>query len=244
MSEPTGPHAPQDLAGLLAAAVRDLRAGRFMEAAGQLGEVVADPDLAAAEDLRDVRARAFSLLAQALLGAGRPAEAQEHVRAALRLLSGLQDEAGLAQVRALQGQIFGALAEQAARDRARRERAALAATPVEEVLAPLADDLARAARLIEKATADEEAGAPEAAAAHLARALALADALGAVREQVLARLGLARHRPAERVDLVREAHRIAEAAAEFNLVGAITLEAGALGVPLPVIHGPSGLGDP
>lgn len=99
------PETPETLAARLAGGVRLLREGKPAEAAADLDVVCRDPDLAAAQDLRDVRARAMSLYAQALWKSGRPAEALPYLEAALRLARALGDVEGTQEVDALRQQL-------------------------------------------------------------------------------------------------------------------------------------------
>jgi hypothetical protein len=227
-----------DLPARIAEGVAALREGRPADAATALAPVLADPDLAAAADLADVRARVASLLAQALLDAGRPHEAEAPCREAIRLLRRLGDREGLDEVRALQDRVVKAIAhdrEQAAR---REEQARIAATPLDALLAEVTSSTSRADVLLKKAHALVDAGRPDEAAPLADEALALAG--DDVRAGVLARLAVARARPDRADEALVAAYRVAERAEEFNLVSLVAHAARLAGVRLPVEHGPHG----
>ncbi len=99
---------PEALAARLAGGLRLLRDGKAAEAAAELEIVCRDPDLASARDLRDVRARAMSLHAQALWKSGRPADALPYLEAGLRLARALGDVEGTQEIEALRQQIRAA----------------------------------------------------------------------------------------------------------------------------------------
>jgi hypothetical protein len=229
------------LAERVAAGVRALRDHRPAQAVIELGAVAADPELAAAPDLRDVRARVLALYAQALLESGRPTEAEPVVRDAIRLVRRLGDRAGLDEVRGLQDRIVKALVE--ASDQARRleEQARIAATPLEALLADAPDDRARAEALVKKAVALADVGDPSGGA--LAReALAAATRAADVTWQVFARVALARHEPHDAAHHLHEAARAADEADEFNLISVVVEACRALGVALPTHPGAHGEG--
>lgn len=105
MPDLDSPPPAEPIAGRLAAGVRLLREGRAAEAAAALEIVCRDPELAAAQDMRDIRARSFSLYAQALWKSGRPADALPYLEAALRLTRALGDVEGTQEVEALRQEI-------------------------------------------------------------------------------------------------------------------------------------------
>lgn len=225
---------PQRLADGVAA----LRAGRPAQAVERLRPVWEDPDLAAAEDLRDVRARVGSLLSQALLEAGHPAEAEHFCRDAIRLLRSLRDRQGLDEVRGLQDRIVAALAQDAEQIARRAEQERIAATPLAELLPGAEDDAARADILVKKAHALGDVGKPEEAAALAREALVLARGLDDVRIEVLAHLALGRADPEHATEHHHAAYHRAERADEFNLVSTVAAAAKSAGVTLPVELGP------
>ena len=123
MNEPS----PEDrLAQTLLGAVESLRSGRAAAAVPALTEVCADPSLAAAADLVDVRARAHSLLAQALLESGQPADARRPLSVAERLAIELGDREALQTLAELRGQIGAAETANAERAHRARQSARLA----------------------------------------------------------------------------------------------------------------------
>ncbi len=239
----------QELAAELAAGIRALERGEAAEALRHLEAVVASEALAAAEDLQDIRARALSLHAQAALAVGELATADGSVIEALRLLRGLGDERGRQQVRALQGEIVGAIARERADAAQRAQERVVAATPVGVLLRGLTDPAARAEAFVKKSQAELAAGdaphARELADLGLRAALSTDD----VRHEVVARLALARAAAsagdAETATReVRAAWRRAERASEPQLTGMAGRTARHLSVSLPVLRGPTGPADP
>jgi tetratricopeptide (TPR) repeat protein len=205
------------LGGRLAEGLAALKAGRPADAIGALSEVCAG--LRDAPELRDVRARALSLLAQALLGVGRPSEALAPADAALRLARELHDTEGVAEIEAIRGELVEAAVRAAARPPAR----------------PLTVE--REALLHEAGVA-VEAGRIEEAIGCATRALTLAREVGDVRVEVLARLVLARATPAHAAQELIVAHSLADERDEFTLVGVVARTATLLGVRLPSAQGP------
>jgi tetratricopeptide (TPR) repeat protein len=226
----------------VAAAVREgvaaLRRGNPADAIPLLRRAAEDPDLAAAEDLADLRARVLSLLAQAYLDAGQASEAETWVRQALRLAKRIGDEAGLVEIRALQSRVLAAAMDQHRRLEERREQARIAAPPLDRMLVGVIEPHARAAVYIQKANAEIEVDRPGDAVALATEAVRLADGAGAVRERVLARLTLARADGARAAALLPEAWKIASDADEINLVGAVAKAAELAGVALATLTGP------
>lgn len=227
-----------DAAAQLLAGVEALRRGAPGEAVAPLQAVCDDPDLAAADDLADVRARAWSLLAQAHLENGDPEAAEGPCREALRLLRRLRDTDGLGHVRALQDRIVGTLAHDADRARRLAEQARIADTRLDTLLAGATDDVARAEVLTKKAGALLDTGRPDEAAPLARDAVRAADASGHATWRTLARLALARAVPDEAVTHCIDAHRVAVDADEFNLVSTVAAAAVDLGVDLPPELGP------
>ena len=99
------------LATAINAGVFALQEGRFADALPGLLDSANDADLAAAPDLRDVRARVCSMLGQTFLGLGRHDEADKWLRISISILRELGDGPGLAEVRGLRGQVVSKLAE-------------------------------------------------------------------------------------------------------------------------------------
>jgi tetratricopeptide (TPR) repeat protein len=226
------------LAELLLSGLAHLRAGRPDDAVQVLAAVAQDEVFAAAADLDDVQARAWSLYAQALMRAGKPKEALPWCERALRITRALGDEAGLAEVRALHTELREALTAEAADRKAREHSLRLAGLTVDQILVGLGSALDRADALIQKANAEIQAG-------HLREAdpiarMALVEAVQGegVREEVLARIAIATVAPEEaRVELTA-AWRRAERAGEFNLVSAVARAAELARVALPTLVGP------
>ena len=220
-------------------ALAALQQGRPQEAADHLAPVVRAPELDDPE-LADVRARLCSLYAQALLESGQLDEAALWVRKALRAVSKSGDSAGKTQIRALQGQIVGAIADAEGARRRAEERNEVAQTPVDVLLRAANTPAEQSAILVKKASAIADERKDEAAALFL-RAQTLADQSEDLREQVFARLGLAGVKPELAKVLVLESQALAEARQEYTLLSTIAQEASRLGVALPAIEGPSGL---
>lgn len=180
------------------------------------------------------RARVLGLHAQALLALGQAEAAKLQVREAMRLARALGDDAGLTQLRRLNGEVYARLAEDSAQDRLRRQEAEALARPLEALLAEAETPADRAAVYLRKCNQLMDAGEPERARPLAEQGLALADAIeGAVKEQVLARLSLARVEaaPEARRALYEAALDIADAADEANLVTAVAQAAEADGLP-------------
>lgn len=231
----------EDLAERVRRGVEALRAGRPAEAVLELDPVARDAEFQEAPDLDDVRARVWSLLAQALHDTGRSREAEPWARKALGAAESQGDRAGALAVRALHGAIFAAATDAAKAERAALDARKLAATPLAQVLAGLSPEHA-ASTLVAKAVADLDDGRPEEAAEAALLGLDRARETGDVREAVLARIALARARPAEAHAHLHAAWLVADEAGEFNLVGAVARAADLAGVALAVLHGPSGEG--
>lgn len=227
-----------DLPARITSGVEALRAARWHDAVTALSPVVGDPDLAAADELRDVRARVLSLYAQACVEAGALEPADRACRDALRLLRALGDKPGIDTVRALQDRVVQALArerEQAAR---REEMARVAATPIDTLLAGATTDAARTETLLRKAHAHADTDTGALGAPLATEAIDLADRLADTRLQVLARLARARCAPDHALSDLVQARDIADAAGEFNLIATIARAAEVAGVDLPREEGP------
>lgn len=228
------------LAELLLAGIAHLRADRADAAVETLRLVAEDREFAEAPELDDVRARTWSLYAQALLAAHRPGEAVRWSEAALRAARKLGDEVGILEIRTLHDRIREAITVAAKEKAAREQSARLAALTVDQVLAGLKDPIEQADALVKKAGAELDAGRPAVADDAASRALALAQLAGAVREEVFARIALSRARPQEAAVQLTAAWRRAERADEFNLVGTVARAAELASVRLPMLLGPSG----
>ena len=228
------------LAELTLAGIGHLRAGRAEEAIETLRLVAEDPEFAIAPELDDVRARVWSLYAQALLTGNRPAEAVHWSQCSLRIARALGDEAGILEIRHLHEQIREAISVGAKESAAREHNLRLSGLTVEQVIAGISSPVEQADALIKKANADLDAGKTEQAAQIAARALEIATSVGSVREEVFAGIVLARIHPTEAASFLTAAWRRAERADEFNLVGTVARAAELACVRLPTLLGPSG----
>lgn len=228
--------------GPVPSALAALGSGQPQVAVELLAPIMEAPELDQ-PDMLDIRARLCSLYGQALLEAGDPKTASVWVRKALRAASKLEDDAGLREVRALQGKIVGALADVEAARRRAVEREHIAETPLEDLLAATSTPEERAAVLAKKASFHAGAGAQALAVDLYDQSMRLADKHKLLREQVFARLGMAAVHP-DATTWVKQAQGLAEAQSEYTLLSTIAREADRLGVALPAIHGPSGLQEP
>lgn len=218
------------------AALREANPAGAVEA---LTEVVEDSELAAHADLQDIRARACSLHADALLSLGRVDEADRWCRESIRILRRLRDEAGLREVRAVQDRIVKAMVE--AREQARRdsERARIAATSIEDLLDGVSDPAERSDIFAKKSGALIDEGRLDEAVPYAEEAVRLSLGVDAATTEVMARITLARARRDDaRAELVRAWER-AEAADEFNLVSLVARAAEVIEVELPRLEGPA-----
>lgn len=225
------------LAELLGEGVEALRDGRPTEAAAALRQVVDNPDFQAHPELADVRARAASLLAQALLETDEVGPADRYARLALDALESFPDPAGTAQIEALRREIMGRALElrRETDQKARRER--LRKVSIPDLLKAAANDVEAARMLIERATADHEAGETETAARLASRARNLADGAGELKEQVLTRLLLAQVDPGQRLAALKSAYQLALTADEPGLITGVARTADQVGIPHSALDG-------
>ncbi|MCB9674633.1 MAG: hypothetical protein H6737_05910 [Alphaproteobacteria bacterium] len=214
-----------------------MREGRHAEAIAPLEDAV--EALAGQADLRDVLARAASVLAQAKLALGDAAGARTAAHLAMRTARELGDSEGLAEIRALDEQVAAALDREKRAALARARSADLAARTTEEVEAMGASPLARADALLKHANALQTHDRPADAALSAARAVVHADAAGSVREQVLARIALAESARDRAEAALHEALAIADRADETTLIGLVARAAELAGVDLPRQYGPT-----
>lgn len=230
-------HEPaDDLALRLARGVGALRAGRCEDAIADLSAVAVA--LEAVPDMADIRARACSLWAQALLDAGRPREADGPCREALGLLRRLRDREGMEQVRGLQDRVVKAIAALGEDEERQREERRVADTPIAELLASAPTAGERAAAYVRKAQAMLAGGREDEAMDLAAAGLDVARAHGDVVWEVFARLVLARLDADLAARHLSMAHERAASCGEWNLVSTIAQTAEALGAPLPMEPGP------
>ncbi len=233
---------PADLPARLAEGVEALRAERWHDALTPLRQVATSPDLATAEGLGDVRARACSLYAQALLECGRARDAEAPCREALRLLRGLRDKAGIDAVRALQDRIVRAIAHDAEQAVRAQEMATVSATPLATLLDRATTPTMRVEAMMRKAHAladHPDQASEDDGTAVSAMAVREADVLGDVRLRVLSRIAASRHAaPDDAASWLEDAARLAGDAEEFNLVATIARAAEVQGVALAKHPGP------
>ena len=234
MADPGDDGLPERIRQGLAA----LRAGDPTRAVGWLRPVATDAAFAAAEDLVDVRARVLSLLGQAEIERGRPDLAERPLRDAAILAKRLGDTEGLLEIRALQGRALAASADRHTLATEEAERRRIAETPLPTLLAAATTAAERAAIKVAKANAEADAGRREGAEGLADDAIADAIAGGSIREEVLARLTLARCAPARAEAELSAALATAERGAEFALIGAVARAAALAGVVLPGQVGP------
>ncbi len=223
----------ETLAGWLLEGLEHLQGGRAAQAVSPLQRVCDHPGLQVADDLVDVRARAHSLLAQALLEADRPEEARKPHSVALQLAREEDDAGGLAVLAEL-GQRIEAACARVSEQAAARERAArLAALSIDEIEGRVRSEPARVEVLVRKANAESDAGRSAEAVVVAERALAGAVALGDPRLQVLARLSIARASSDRAPEELAAALQCADAASEPGLITAVAKAAELHGVSLP-----------
>jgi hypothetical protein len=227
-----------ELASQLTRAVEALRRSEPSRALPDLAAAWADPDLVAATDLIDVRARVGSLYASALLELHRVDEADRVCRDTLRLLRGLGDPDGLHAVRELQDRITKAVVEAREMEARLAEASRVAATPLDALLADATTPDQRAGALVRKATALLDVGQLDEGADLAFVALDVARAHGLITWEVFARLSLVRAEVDGARAHLHAAHAAAVAAEEFNLVSAIVRAAATAGLDLPVEQGP------
>lgn len=220
-----------DLASELSRGVEALRDGRTSEAVELLTSVVETPAFREHSDLQDVRARACSLLAQALLTLDKVGPADRFAREALDALDIAPDPTGREQVDTLRREIMGRAME-LRRDREQRaRRSRLLQIPVQELIEAGKDDAERVRMLMERATAELEAGNASRAQRIANRARNLADGAAELKEQVLTRLLVAQVDPEQRLTALQGAYRLALSADEPGLITGVARTADQLGVP-------------
>jgi hypothetical protein len=204
--------------------VEALREERFGEAL-----VLLDGMLMANVLPEAARARAMGMRAQALLGLGQLERAKDALVMALRAARALGDSDGVIQLRGLNEAIYAALAHKSEQSRLAAEEAVLLKESLESLLAAAKTPHERVMALIRKANQAADLNTPDVPLAR--RAVAEADALSqGIREQVLARLCLARTCPEEAARWLDDARDRADDAEEPNLVGAVASAARAMGV--------------
>ncbi|MCB9685084.1 MAG: hypothetical protein H6738_07325 [Alphaproteobacteria bacterium] len=219
------------LASTLLDGVAALREGRHAEAVARLRAVCDDRELMAAPDLADVRARALSLLAQALLHAGELREAEGRADAALRLVRTVGDTEGIVEITDLLTEIRERATKSQGADASMRERMLSASL---EDLSKTRDPGMRAEALLQKATAELGAGNTANALLAARAAWETAGAIGRDRVVVLARLCAAHADPTTAEEHLGEAWAVADASPEAEqLLGPVARAAELLRLALP-----------
>lgn len=179
------------------------------------------------------QARVAAWRAQALRTLGRVDDAERAVAEAVRLAKAAGDVDGVKQLRELQASILASLAATRTAESERAKDAALADTAMLALLSGAADGAERAARLVRKAGALLDGGRRDEARRVACIAVDEARAADAPRERVLALLALARIDPDHAAARILDAHAVADAANDENLVTAVAHAARAAGVRLP-----------
>lgn len=206
-----------DLPQLLSEGVEALRDGNPDRAVETLRIVADDPQLAAAQDLQDIRLRVLTLYAQALLDAGQASAARHPLQGARDLAATLGASEAAAAIEELEARIGEAISATFAAQARSRTLRALAARPVEELLAEAPADR-HPALLVERAAAALEVDRPEEAVELAERALDLATEHSDLRHQVMALLALSRAQPARIREHLEEARRRCDEADAFDLL--------------------------
>ena len=228
-----------EIARTLRRGIEVLRRGDAALALPHLKRVVEDVALEAATDLQDVRARACSLLAQAQLQLGQLDGAQNHANRALDLLRAVGDPDGIREVEQLRAEIADAAQKRAEQERRQRSLEQLARTEVAVLRERYErDPVALAEILLKKSSAEIEAGRPVQARAIAEEVLDLACEGQWLRQEVLARLCLARVHPTSAPDQLLQAWRRAERASDHTLVATVARAAELAGLELPHQLGP------
>ena len=219
------------LASQLHSGVQALRERRWADARDALVAVANDPELEAAEGLRDIRGRALTLLCQALIELEDLDEAEvwlERANTVVTLEHGLETA-----VRELRDRLTGSRAAQtrAAAATARAQR--LAEAPMEALLAlPITS---RVDHLLARANGLHENDPTEAArTARVALEHAIDD-----RGRVFSHLTLARVEPTTAAGSILAAHALADRSSNTALITAVCKAAEVAGVLLPAQHGPA-----
>lgn len=202
------------IARMLADGVTALKSGRFDEAAQLLGAVCDAPSFAAATDLLDVRGRASSLCAEALLLAGHPEQAMPRIDAALALARRAGDIEGISEVERLQERI-----RRAPRPSAQR---------IPQLPPTAATDPAE--RLLQEAAAALDAGQRERAQSAADRAIAIA--ADRPRIAVIGRILRAKAEPSSASRELNEAAALARSASEPTLLALVIKTAELLSIAL------------
>ncbi len=227
------------LANRLLEGLEQLRDGACERAAEAFAEVHSAPEIMAASHMTDIRIRALTLHAQAVLETGGIELAQTSVLEAMRLARLEGDTVGLSQARALQKRVLERRDERSRNAIAASQAKRIAEAPLSDIrkrLAPHPQQLCDA--LIKKSNALLDLGQHDEAYPLATEALQTALPHGWLREEVLARLSIARARPSEAPEQLYLAWRRSERASDFTMVGTVARAADLQGVSLPTQVGP------
>jgi hypothetical protein len=232
-------HATVDyLAARLIEGIGAIRAGERVAGTQALLEVLTAPGMSAAGDLADVRARGALLLASALLDMHRLEEARVWISGARELCDAVGDGEGLTHADALDERVRE-LAQTALHEHAQKTRAvALLAQPLEVYEASTPAGPAQVDLLVRYANAEVAFRSPAAGVAIADRAVALAHRFGWTRQEVMARLVVARALPDRTETELLTAWRAADQDNNTGLITLVCKAAAAAGVELPAQHGP------
>jgi tetratricopeptide (TPR) repeat protein len=211
----------EELAQHLLQGAAKLNEGHVAEATALLKVVATDPDLQHASDLTDVRARACSLYAQALLGMDDVEEAEAWIQEALRITRPLGDMDGLRVLRGLHSEIMQRKKERQTQADEHVRSIALAEMPVHEIVANARSPYELAQRLVERAQAAVEVGRLEEALSIAQQAQSVAVEHQMTRERVLAHIILARVEPHKAQEILEAALAVARQDHEVQLIALI-----------------------
>ena len=227
------------MAGRLRLGIESLQRGDPLAAVPHLVAVVDDRALRDADDLTDVLARATSLLAQALLEAGDLDAAELRVQDAFTILGAMADTDGLQEVSELRDRIAAERVNRVDTLRRQQSMERLADTTVADLRRMYGKDAQSLCEiLLKKCNAEFEAGRAEQAFELAHEVLTQAVAEDWMRQEVLARLTLARIQPVEAETLLNEAWRRADRGNDHTLISTIARAAALAGVGLPTLTGP------
>jgi len=215
----------EELAQHLLQGAEELNKGHPAEATTLLKVVATDPGLQDARDLADVRARACSLYAQALLGVDEIEEAEVWIREALRITRQEGDMDGLRVLRTLHADILKRKQDRQTQEDERARSVALAEVSVQEIVADARSPHELAQRLVERAAAAVEVQRFEEGHTIALQALDIATEHQMTRERVLAHLILARVEPDNAQDILVTALEVARQAHEVQLITLIAKSA-------------------
>ncbi len=219
--------------------IESLRSGDAAAAVSHLRAVADDEILAAAADLRDIHARATSLLAQALLEHGEFEDARLQATRALELCRSIADESGVGEIEELLERVSAADQQRITDERRERSLHRLANMEASEIRRLYGRDRrALADVMLKKASADLAAGRASDAEAAAREVLTEAIREDWRREEVLARLSIARIVPSEAEMQLNAAWRRAERDSDHTLVSTVARAANLADIGLPSMLGP------